>query len=76
MFENLSPTSHNELFLIRAKLWIKTPLFIYLYGGHFENVSYMQLFYIIFGFLDHESMGVDAKIVSLSDLEAKILPKT
>ena len=36
----------------------------------------MQLFDIICGFLDHESMGVDAKIVSLSDLEAKILPKT
>ena len=31
---------------------------------------------IIVGFLDPENMVVDAKIVFLSDLEAKILPKT
>ena len=31
---------------------------------------------IIVGFLDPENMGVDAKIVFLNDLEAKILPKT
>ena len=50
--------------------------FLYLYGGHFENVAYMQLFDIIFGFLDPENMGIDTKIVFLSDLEANILPKT
>ena len=31
---------------------------------------------IIVGFLDPENMGVDAKIVFLSNLAAKILPKT
>ena len=31
---------------------------------------------IIVGFLNPENMGVDAKIVFLSDLEANILPKT
>ena len=75
MFENISPTSYNELFLILAKLWPKHH-FLYLYGGHFENVQHMQLYVINIGFLDPENMGVDTKIVFLSDLDAKIWPKT
>ena len=50
--------------------------FLYVYGGHFENVLYIQLFFIIIGFLDPENMGAATKIVFLSYLEAKILPKT
>ena len=36
----------------------------------------MQLSDIIFGFIDPDNIGVDTKIVFLSDLEAKILPTT
>ena len=49
--------------------------FSYEYGGHLENVSYIQLLFII-GFRGPENIGVDNKIVFLNGLEAKILPKT
>ena len=50
--------------------------FAYLHGGHLENVSYFQLFLFFIGFVDHESMEIYIKIVFLTGLEAKILPKT
>ena len=40
-------------------------------------MCHIYYFYFIFsGFLDPENMEVDTKIVFLSELEAKILPKT
>ena len=50
--------------------------FSHLYGDHLENVTYIQLYFIIIGFIDPENMRVYTKILYLSGLEAKILPKT
>ena len=50
--------------------------FSYLHGGHLENVAYFQFFLMFIGFVDHESMEIYTKIVFLTGLEAKILPKT
>ena len=50
--------------------------FSYLHGGHLENVAYFQFFLMFIGFVDHESMEIFTKIVFLTGLEAKILPKT
>ena len=35
-----------------------------------------NFYFIIIGLIDPENMGVDAKIVFPSDIEANILPKT
>ena len=50
--------------------------FSYLHGGHLENVAYFQFFLMFIGIVDHESMETYTKIVFLTGLEPKILPKT
>ena len=50
--------------------------FSYLYGGHRENVSHIQLNVIIIGFLDPENIGIDTNVVFLSSLQVKTSPET
>ena len=54
--------------LIRGRHFGLKRNFSYLYGGHLENLSYMQLLFSIIGFLDREINVVDIKIVFLSGL--------
>ena len=52
------------------------PHFSYLYGGHLENVSYIQLLFYHYWIPGScENMTVDTKIVFLSGLLVKIFPK-
>ena len=58
---------------IRSEMTAKH-YFSYLHGGHLETAYIFYL--IIIGFLDHETIRIDTKIVFLSGLQVKTSPKT
>ena len=49
--------------------------FSYLYGCHLETCHTYNFYFIIIGFLDHENMRVDTKIVFLIGVQVNTSPK-